>query len=77
MTKINFAKTACGIATLLLCVSASVRAQQPVIPLYSGVAPGSENAQQKEVTFVIWNGKPPDAMPNCIFTRKADTASAC
>ncbi len=52
MTRINFSKTACRIAALLLCASASVRAQQPVIPLYSGIAPGSENAQQKEVTFV-------------------------
>ncbi len=49
MTKINFAR---HIAALLLCVSAIVRAQQPVIPLYPGVAPGSENAKQKEAAFV-------------------------
>ena len=52
MTRINFSKTVCRIAALLLCASASVHAQQPVIPLYSGIAPGSENAKQKEVTFV-------------------------
>lgn len=51
MKKNNLLKTACGIVALLLC-AAIVRAQQPVINLYSGIAPGSENAKQKEVTFV-------------------------
>ncbi len=41
-----------GIAALLLSVAAVARAQQPVIPLYPGAAPGSENAKQKEVSFV-------------------------
>lgn len=52
MTRINFYQTMCGVAALLVCLSAIARGQQPVIPLYSGVAPGSENAKQKEVSFV-------------------------
>jgi acetyl esterase/lipase len=36
----------------LVSLAASTYAQQPVIPLYTGVAPGSENAKQKEVSFV-------------------------
>ncbi|MBS1812838.1 MAG: alpha/beta hydrolase [Acidobacteria bacterium] len=52
MTKINFYQTTCGIAALLLCLSAIARGQAPVISLYSGVAPGSEDAKQKEVAFV-------------------------
>jgi acetyl esterase/lipase len=41
-------------ALLILCSSlaTSTYAQQPVISLYPGVAPGSENAKQKEVSFV-------------------------
>ena len=39
-------------AILLISLAASTFAQQPVIPLYPGVAPGSENAKQKEVSFV-------------------------
>src|SRR5262245_24005916 len=35
-----------------LSLAAPIYAQQPVIPLYPGVAPGSENAKQKEVSFV-------------------------
>lgn len=41
-----------AITLLCLSVTGSAYAQQPVIPLYPGVAPGSENAKQKEVTFV-------------------------
>ena len=52
MKKNNILKSVCGITALLLCLSVIVHAQQPVIPLYAGVAPGSENAKQKEVTFV-------------------------
>ncbi len=52
MTRTNFYQTSCRIAVLLLCLSALASAQQPVIPLYPGVAPGSENAKQKEVSFV-------------------------
>jgi acetyl esterase/lipase len=37
---------------LAVCLVASAHAQQPVIPLYPSVAPGSENARQKEVSFV-------------------------
>lgn len=48
MTKTNCSKIIRGIAVLWLCLPLMARAQQPVIPLYSGVAPGSENAQQKE-----------------------------
>ncbi len=39
-------------AAALLILSTVVFAQQPVIQLYPGVAPGSENAKQKEVSFV-------------------------
>src|SRR5262245_3722931 len=41
-------------ALTILCLSSasSAYAQQPVILLYPGVAPGSENAKQKEVSFV-------------------------
>lgn len=42
----------CHIAVLLLCLVGVIHAQQPVIPLYPGVAPGSENDQQKEISFV-------------------------
>jgi hypothetical protein len=41
-----------AMAILCLSVATSANAQQPVIPLYTGVAPGSENAKQKEVSFV-------------------------
>lgn len=40
------------LAVWLLCCAGTSFAQQPVLPLYPGVAPGSENAQQKEVSFV-------------------------
>jgi acetyl esterase/lipase len=40
------------LAILYLSLTSSTYAQQPVIPLYPGVAPGSENAKQKEVSFV-------------------------
>ena len=52
MTKIKFAKSVWCVTTLWLCFTANICAQQPVIQLYSGVAPGSEHAKQKEVTFV-------------------------
>jgi acetyl esterase/lipase len=41
-----------ALTILYLSLSASTLAQHPVIPLYPGVAPGSENAKQKEVSFV-------------------------
>ena len=44
----NLSAISCGLAVFLLSFSCVVFAQQPVIPLYSGVAPGSENARQKE-----------------------------
>ncbi|NOT62460.1 MAG: alpha/beta hydrolase [Acidobacteria bacterium] len=40
------------VVAVWLCLSAVGYAQQPIISLYPGVAPGSENAKQKEVTFV-------------------------
>ena len=51
MTKF-FPATIFRLAVFLICITTIVHAQQPVIPLYSGVAPGSENAKQKEVSFV-------------------------
>src|SRR5262245_8394342 len=51
MPRASLFATTCCIAFLLLFMSVIARAQQPVIPLYSGVAPGSENARQKEVEF--------------------------
>src|SRR5215510_14709564 len=51
MTNASSSVTTCRIAFLLLFISVIARAQQPVIPLYSGVAPGSETARQKEVEF--------------------------
>jgi len=51
MTNASSSVTTCRIAFLLLFMSVIARAQHPVIPLYSGVAPGSENARQKEVEF--------------------------
>jgi len=41
-----------ALTILSLSLTASTYAQQPVISLYPGVAPGSENAKQKEVSFV-------------------------
>jgi acetyl esterase/lipase len=40
------------VLALAMALTAAAHAQQPVIPLYPGVAPGSENAKQKEVSFV-------------------------
>jgi acetyl esterase/lipase len=40
------------LAVFLICITTIAHAQQPVIPLYPGVAPGSENAKQKEASFV-------------------------
>lgn len=48
MLKTNLSKTVCGLVTFLLSLSGAALAQQPVLPLYPGAAPGSENAQQKE-----------------------------
>src|SRR2546422_6923737 len=36
----------------LLVASAAMKAQQPVIPIWPGVAPGSESWTQKEVEFL-------------------------
>lgn len=51
-------QTVCRIFTALFCLSAVGYAQKPVIPLYPGVAPGSENAKQLEVTFVNADQQP-------------------
>ena len=48
MMKTHLSKLVGGMVAILLSVSGAVLAQQPVLPLYPGVAPGSENAQQKE-----------------------------
>lgn len=51
-------KATCGIAAWLVCVAGTICAQQPVIPLYPGVAPGSENAKQKETEFIAADKQP-------------------
>jgi acetyl esterase/lipase len=43
---------------LLLSLAGMSYAQQPVIPLYPGAAPGSESAKQKESTFVNADQQP-------------------
>ena len=48
MMKTNLSKAVCGLVAFLLSFSGAALAQQPVIPLYSGAAPGSENAPQNE-----------------------------
>src|SRR5262244_2832353 len=50
--KIKTNQLVLSLTILLMSLAASTYAQQPVIPLYPGVAPGSENAKQKEVSFV-------------------------
>jgi len=50
--KIKTNQLVLALTILLMSLAASTYAQQPVIPLYPGVAPGSENAKQKEVSFV-------------------------
>jgi hypothetical protein len=50
--KIKTNKLVFALTISCLSFAASTYAQQPVIPLYPGVAPGSENAKQKEVSFV-------------------------
>ncbi len=40
-----------SLTILFLSLAGMSQAQQPVIPLSSGVAPGAENSRQKEVTF--------------------------
>ncbi|HQR35768.1 MAG TPA: alpha/beta hydrolase [Blastocatellia bacterium] len=49
--KHKLSRAALGITGLLLSLASAVWAQQPVISLYPGVAPGSENAKQQEVEF--------------------------
>ncbi|MFN0119970.1 MAG: alpha/beta hydrolase [Blastocatellia bacterium] len=56
--KNNYSRTGCPIVACLLVLTSLAWAQQPVIPLYPGVAPGSENAKQKEVTFVNADKQP-------------------
>nr|WP_319509968.1 alpha/beta hydrolase [uncultured Draconibacterium sp.] len=41
----------------LLLISCSLQAQQTVVSLYNGMAPGSENWTQKEVEYTQWGGK--------------------
>ncbi|MFN7930120.1 MAG: alpha/beta hydrolase [Blastocatellia bacterium] len=47
-----------GCLTALLCCVGAAFAQAPVIPLYPGVAPGSENAKQKETASPGADQKP-------------------
>jgi acetyl esterase/lipase len=47
-------KAFAGLAIIITC---SLHAQQTVIPLYEGVAPGSENSTQKEVEYSQFGGK--------------------
>ena len=42
---------------LAIFFGCSLQAQQTVIPLYKGSAPGSENWTQKEVEYTQWGGK--------------------
>src|SRR5215204_5586043 len=51
-------KATCRIAALLVCFAGIIFAQQSVIPLYPGVAPGSENAKQKETDFIASDKQP-------------------
>lgn len=51
-------KATCAIAISLICIAGTMFAQQPVIPLYPGVAPGSENAKQKEAVFIAADQQP-------------------
>ncbi|HRN62182.1 MAG TPA: alpha/beta hydrolase [Luteimonas sp.] len=45
-----------AIASAALCMSTTTHAQQPVIPLYPGAAPGSEGAKQEEASLVDTDG---------------------
>lgn len=51
-------KTGFILTILLLSFAGTVYAQSPVISLYPGVAPGSEQAKQKEATFTTGDGQP-------------------
>ncbi|MGE0131758.1 MAG: alpha/beta hydrolase [Blastocatellales bacterium] len=51
-------QTSIILTILLLSFAGMSYAQQPVIPLYPGVAPGSENSTQKEMTFTADDGQP-------------------
>lgn len=42
---------------ILFFITCSLYAQQTVVKLYDGVAPGSENWTQKEVEYTQWGGK--------------------
>jgi acetyl esterase/lipase len=45
------------LAGFAIIMSCSAHAQQTVIPLYNGIAPGSENWKQKEVEYNQYGGK--------------------
>jgi acetyl esterase/lipase len=51
-------KTVFVLTILLLGFAGTIYAQQPVIPLYPGVAPGSENSKQQEATFTAADKQP-------------------
>lgn len=50
--KNRVSRTSPGLLFLLLILTGTMQAQQLVIPLYSGAAPGSESAKQKETEFI-------------------------
>src|SRR5216117_3832342 len=61
-----------ALATLFLpLVCTNLVAQQKVVRLYEGRAPGSENWKLDET------GPPRRSQPNCTFIKRADTASEC
>jgi acetyl esterase/lipase len=63
MMRTNLSKAVLGLFLFLSSVSGAALAQQSanpaVIPLYSGIAPGSENAQQKEWEVISPTDKQP------------------
>lgn len=42
---------------ILFFIAISIHAQQPVVQIYKGIAPGSENWKQKEVEYTQWGEK--------------------
>ena len=42
---------------ILFFIAISIHAQQPVVQIYKGTAPGSENWKQKEVEYTQWGEK--------------------
>lgn len=55
MQKIIMKKLLSGL--ILFFIAVSIYAQQTVVHIYNGTAPGSENWKQKEVEYTQWGGK--------------------